>query len=81
MKIKEDQFQMSNELATYIINYLKENKTSFKNFCKKHNLSYYLTYKVIDRKIKMHIGYSYLAKLSRLVGFTAPNTYIKKYPK
>jgi predicted transcriptional regulator len=65
---QETQYQMSNEFASYILKYLKENKIKFKDFCEKLNLPVYMTRKIIDRKFKMHIYYSYLLKIAKFFG-------------
>lgn len=65
---QETQYQMSNEFAAYILKYLKENKIKLKDFCGELNLPVYMTRKIIDRKIKMHIYYSYLLKIAKNFG-------------
>jgi len=64
----ETQYQMSNEFAVYIMKYLKENEIKLKDFCDELNLPVYMTRKIIDRKIKMHIYYSYLLKIAKTFG-------------
>ena len=51
-KRTEGQFQMSDGFYREFVKYLKDNKMSLKSFCEKHNLSYYYTQKVVDRRIK-----------------------------
>lgn len=60
----ETMYQMTDELYKAIVKYLKKNKISFKKMCKELNLPYYMTHKIMDRKIKMHAYRSYLAKLA-----------------
>ena len=64
----ETQYQMSNEFAIYILKYLKENEIKLKDLCDELNLPVYMTRKIIDRKIKMHIYYSYLLKIAKVFG-------------
>jgi len=76
----EEQYQMSDNFVKYIIKYLRQNNLSFKDFCKLNDLSYYFTYKILDRKIKMHSYYSYLLLLAKKTGYNYFNLpiFIKK---
>ena len=65
-KRTEGQFQMSDGFYREFVKYLKDNKMSLKSFCEKHNLSYYYTQKVVDRRIK---AYAYERFLERLASF------------
>ena len=64
----ETQYQMSDDFARYILNYLKEKKIKFKDLCEELNLPVYMTRRIIDRKVKMHIFYSYLLKIAKYFG-------------
>ena len=76
----DEQYQMSDNFAKHIIQYLKNNNTTLKRFCKENNLSYYFTYKIIDRKIKMHSFFSYIVLLAKKTeyDYLSSLTYIKK---
>lgn len=71
----ETQYQMSNDLYLFLIEYLKQEKLSLKKFCEMNNLNLYVTNKVVDRKIKMHIYKSSLLKIATITGAINSNIY------
>jgi hypothetical protein len=64
---KEEQFQLSNELYKEVISFIKLNNMTFGEFCKNLNLPEYMTGKILDRKIKMHIYLDYIKKIANYV--------------
>lgn len=66
----EVQYQMSKEFAIHILNFIKNNDMSFREFAKKVRIDEYMLYKIISRKIKMCC---YLSLLQKLSAYTQAN--------
>jgi len=79
-KKDDDQYQASNELFILVKKYLKDNKLKFKKFCEQNNLPEYITKKVLDRKIKMHIFPSFIIKIGKCIG-SYNNSFCTRYYK
>lgn len=62
------QYQMSDELALFIIKFIKRNNITFDEFCKGLGMPKYFVRKIVDRKIQMHVYGETLLKIRKYVG-------------
>lgn len=62
--LNETQYQMSDEFYKSVVEYLIKRNITLKKLCKEMNIEYYMTYKIFNRKIKMHIYLSFLKKIA-----------------
>lgn len=59
----EPQYQMTDEFYNLVKKYLSENNITLKKLCRQMKTEYYMVYKILHRKIKMH---SYLSMLEKI---------------
>ncbi|MCK9575991.1 MAG: hypothetical protein M0R51_08605 [Clostridia bacterium] len=78
-KKEEDQYQASNQLFLLVKKYLKDNKLKFSEFCEQNNLPEYITRKVLNRSIKMHIFPAFIMKIARCINIYKYNFCTRYY--